>query len=67
MSENSARPPWKKRILLIIGGLCISILLFVLAICLTVTEMFRGIEQSRSTGLSAVGHWRHVTERSHIR
>jgi hypothetical protein len=57
MSENSARPPWKKRILLIIGGLCISILLFVLAIRLTVTEMFRGIEQSRSTGLSAVAPW----------
>jgi hypothetical protein len=33
------------------------LLLFVIAIRITVTEMFRGIETSKATGLSAVTPW----------
>ena len=57
MSDLPSRRSWKKRILLAVGGLAAFLLLFVLALRITVMEMFRGIESSRATGLSAVASW----------
>ncbi|HXY24480.1 MAG TPA: DUF4349 domain-containing protein [Candidatus Acidoferrum sp.] len=57
MSETPERPSWQKRILRAIGGLVAFILLFVLALRITVVEMFRSIEQNRATGLSSVASW----------
>jgi hypothetical protein len=57
MSEIPIRSSWRKRILLAALGLIGFILLLVLALRITVTEMYRGIEASRSTGLSAVTDW----------
>jgi Domain of unknown function (DUF4349) len=54
MSDNSARVSWKKRFLLILAALISFVLLFVVAIRVTVNEMFRGIASSRATGLSAI-------------
>ena len=56
MLENSVRP-WQKRVLRVTAVLIGFVLLFLVAIRVTVTEMFRGIEQSRATGLSAVAPW----------
>ena len=53
MSESSPRRSLPKRILLFIGGLFAFILLFAVAIRITVYELFSGIAQSRATGLSA--------------
>jgi hypothetical protein len=57
MSQTSTRPSWRKRILLVFLGTFGFILLFVLALRITVTQMFRGIEAQRSTGLSAAAEW----------
>src|SRR5258708_5218874 len=53
----SGRYSWKKRVLLSIGGAVVFLLVFVFAIRITVSEMFRGIEAQRATGLSAVAGW----------
>lgn len=55
--EDTVRPWWQKRVLWVAAGLVVFILLFMVAIRITVTEMFRGIEQSRATGLAAVSPW----------
>ena len=55
--ENSVRPRWQKRVLRVGVGLISFVLLFMVAIRVTVSEMFRGIEQSRATGLSAIAPW----------
>jgi hypothetical protein len=57
MSENSAPRSWPKRIARVVAGLVAFLLLFVIALRITVTEMFRGIETSKATGLSAVTPW----------
>jgi len=57
MAETPTRASWQKRTLRIVGGLVTFILLFVLALRITVSEMFRGIAQSRATGLAALSPW----------
>jgi len=57
MLENSVRPWWQRRALRVTAALIGFVLLFMVAIRITVTEMFRGIEQSRATGLSAIAPW----------
>ncbi len=57
MSDTSSKSSWSRRILIVVGGLIAFLLLFVVALRITVTEMFRGIETSRATGLSAVSSW----------
>ena len=57
MAGTSTGRTWPKRVLFGIGGLAVFLLLFVVAVRITVTEMFRGIESSRATGLSAVTSW----------
>jgi hypothetical protein len=57
MSEISAPHSWPKRIARVVAGLVAFLLLFVIALRITVTEMFRGIEMSKATGLSAVTPW----------
>jgi hypothetical protein len=57
VTEITGRYSWKKRVLLAIGGTVIFLLLFVIAVRITVTEMFRGIEAQRASGLSAVAGW----------
>jgi hypothetical protein len=52
--ETSSRRSLPKRLLLIGAGLFTFTLLFVIACRVAVQEMFRGLEQSRATGLSAV-------------
>ena len=54
MAESSGRSSWKKRVLLIFGGPIAFLLVFVIAIRITVSELFDGIASSKSTGLSAV-------------
>src|SRR5208282_2788137 len=55
MTGFPSRSSWPKRILLSIAGLVAFLLLFVIALRITVSEMYRGggIESSRATGLSA--------------
>lgn len=54
MLDPTARTPWKKRFL-IVGTCCfVFVILFLVAVRITVNEIFRGIESSRSTGLAAV-------------
>jgi hypothetical protein len=57
MSEIPVRPSWRKRILPALLGLIGFILLFVLALRLTITQLYWGIEAQRSSGLSAVAPW----------
>jgi Domain of unknown function (DUF4349) len=57
VTETTGRYSWKKRVLLIVGGAVVFLLLFVFAVRITVTEMFRGIAAEKSTGLSAVAGW----------
>jgi hypothetical protein len=57
MSEISAPHSWPKRIARVVAGLVAFLLLFVIALRITVTEMFRSIEMSKATGLSAVTPW----------
>jgi hypothetical protein len=52
--ETSSRRSLPKRLLLLGAGFFSFILLFVIACRIAVQEMFRGIEQSRATALSAV-------------
>jgi hypothetical protein len=53
MSE-SPRRSLPKRILLVIGGLVTFTLVFVIAVRLAVTGIYRGIEASRATGLASI-------------
>ena len=59
MTGFPSRSSWPKRILLSIAGLVAFLLLFVIALRITVSEMYRGggIESSRATGLSAMSSW----------
>jgi Domain of unknown function (DUF4349) len=59
MTAISSRSPWPKRILLTTAALVAFLLLFVIALRITVSEMYRGggIESSSATGLSAVSSW----------
>jgi hypothetical protein len=57
MPELPSRFSWKKRLLLGIAGLFAFLLLFVVSIRVTVSEMFRGIASSKATGLSAMVPW----------
>jgi Domain of unknown function (DUF4349) len=59
MTGIPSRSSWPKRILLTIAALISFLLLFVIALRITVSEMYRGggIESSRATGLSAVSSW----------
>jgi hypothetical protein len=58
MTGIPSRSSWPKRILLTIAALVAFLLLFVIALRITVSEMYRGggIESSRATGLSAT-YW----------
>jgi hypothetical protein len=55
--ETSPRRSLPKRLLLIAAGLFAFTLLFVIACRVAVLQIFRGIDQSRATGLSAVSSW----------
>jgi hypothetical protein len=57
VAETTGRYSWKKRVLLWIGGTVAFLLLFVVAVRITVSEMFRGIEAQKASGLSAVAGW----------
>jgi Domain of unknown function (DUF4349) len=57
MPDLPSRYSWKKRLLLGVVGLTGFLLLFVVSVRITVSEMFRGIEASRATGLSAMVPW----------
>jgi hypothetical protein len=57
MSEISARRSWAKRIARVVAGLAAFLLLFVIAVRITVTEMFKAIETSKATGLAAIAPW----------
>lgn len=48
---------WPKRILLTVAALVAFLLLFVIALRITVTEMYRGIETSKATGRAATTYW----------
>ena len=66
MLENTVRPWWQKRVLRVSAGLIVFILLFMVAIRITVTEMFRGIEQSRAMGLAALSPWEPLSHAAEI-
>jgi len=53
MREETVRRSWPKRILLVVAGLCVFVVLFVVACRIAVQQIFMGIEQSRATGLAA--------------
>jgi hypothetical protein len=57
MPDLPSRYSWKKRLFLVVVGLGGFLLLFVVSIRITVSEMFRGIASSRATGLSAMVPW----------
>jgi hypothetical protein len=57
MTATATRPSWPKRILLTIVALVSFLLLFVIALRITVSEIYKGAESSRATGLSAVSSW----------
>jgi len=57
MPDLPSRYSWKKRLLLGVVGLAGFLLLFVVSVRITVSEMFRGIASSRATGLSAMVPW----------
>jgi Domain of unknown function (DUF4349) len=57
MSPISSLASWPRRILFVAGGLAVFSLLFILALRLTVMEMFRGVESSRATSLAASPSW----------
>jgi VIT1/CCC1 family predicted Fe2+/Mn2+ transporter len=54
MSNQSTRFSWKKRFALLVAGCLVFLLLFIIAIRITVQQMFMGIASSRATGLSAL-------------
>jgi len=53
MAESSSRASWPGRVAVVISGLIGFLLLFVIALRITETEMYPGIESSRATGLAA--------------
>lgn len=55
MAEATPRPSWRRRFVQLTVGSVVFVLLFVVAIRVTVNEMFRGIASSRATGLAAMG------------
>lgn len=57
MSEISALRSWPKRISRVVAGLVAFLLLLVIAVRITVTEMFKAIETSKATGLAAITPW----------
>jgi hypothetical protein len=57
MADISARSSWPRRMARMLAGLVAFLLLFVVALRITVTEMFKGIETSKATGLAAVTPW----------
>jgi Domain of unknown function (DUF4349) len=57
LPETTTLYSWKKRALLIGGGGIVFLLVFLFAIRITVSEMFRGIASQRATGLAAVTDW----------
>jgi Domain of unknown function (DUF4349) len=57
VTETTGRYSWKKRVLLIVGGAVVFLLVFVFAIRITVSEMFRGIASQKAAGLEAVADW----------
>jgi hypothetical protein len=57
MANIFTRPSWPKRIGLVTAGLVAFLLLFVIALRITVTEMFTGIATSKATGLAAYTPW----------
>ena len=57
MAEATTRYSWKKRALLSVAGAVVFLLVFVFAIRITVSEMFRGIATQKATGLAAVTDW----------
>ena len=57
MTETTTRSSWKKRVLLMAGGGIAFLLVFVFAVRITVSEMFRGIASQKATGLAAVADW----------
>ena len=54
MTGIPSRSSWPKRILLTVAALTAFLLLFVIALRITVSEIYKGIETSKATGLSAV-------------
>jgi hypothetical protein len=54
MTGIPSRSSWPKRILLTIVALIAFLLLFVIALRITVSEIYKGIETSKATGMSAV-------------
>jgi hypothetical protein len=54
MTEPTKRRSVVKRVFLIVGGLILFTLVFAIACRIAVTQLFRGIESSRATGLSAI-------------
>jgi hypothetical protein len=57
MSDSSPHSSLPKRILLVLAGLVVFTLVFVIAIRITVTGLFKGIASSRATGLDALSSW----------
>jgi hypothetical protein len=55
MSDAAKRLSWKRRLVPIAGGLLAFLLLFVVAIRITITELFDGIASSRSSVRSTLG------------
>jgi|HubBroStandDraft_5_1064220.scaffolds.fasta_scaffold100204_1 hypothetical protein len=53
MTGTPSRSSWPKRIFLVISGLVFFLLLFVIALRITVSEIYKGAETSRARGLSA--------------
>jgi Domain of unknown function (DUF4349) len=53
MTGTPSRSSWPKRIFLVIAGLVSFLLLFVIALRITVSEIYKGAQTSRATGLSA--------------
>jgi Domain of unknown function (DUF4349) len=54
MSDLASRASLKKRLVCLLVGLVSFLLLFVLALRITVSELFHGIASSKATGLSAI-------------
>jgi hypothetical protein len=57
MPDTSTRPSWPKRVALVAASLIAFLLLFVIALRIATTEMFKGISTSKATGLAAVTPW----------
>jgi hypothetical protein len=57
MTDIPARSSWSRRMARVVAGLVAFLLLFVIALRITVTEMFKGMETSKATGLAAVAPW----------